>query len=147
MMTLPVDYEGDDYRFNKTLNEDVKVLPVSSTADHWDIQMKNGDYVNVTGKESLRNAICIAIMTRFNELDFIQLYNGFGCRAHELIKANKSEMVRYEIELFISEVLENMRRIQQLNSLKVSDSNAGSYLVEFTVTSINDETITGSVNI
>ena len=147
MMTLPVDYEGDDYRFNKTLNEDVQVLPVSSTADHWDIQMKNGDYVNVTGKESLRNAICIAIMTRFNELDFIQLYNGFGCRAHELIKANKSEMVRYEIELFISEVLENMRRIQQLNSLKVSDSNAGSYLVEFTVTSINDETITGSVNI
>ena len=146
-MTLPVDYEGEDYRFYKTLNEDVQVLPVSSTADHWDIQMKNGDYVNVTGKESLRNAICIAIMTRFNELDFIQLYNGFGCRAHELIKANKSEMVRYEIELFISEVLENMRRIQQLNSLKVSDSNAGSYLVEFTVTSINDETITGSVNI
>jgi len=146
-MTLPVDYESDDYQFLKTLNEDVQVLPVSSTANHWDIQMKNGDYVNLTGKDSLRNAICIAIMTRFQELDSIPLYAEFGCRAHQLIKANKSEMVRYEIELYVSEVLENMRRIQEVNSLKVSDSDVQSYLVEFNVTSVNDETITGSVNI
>ncbi|WP_296882108.1 hypothetical protein [uncultured Methanobrevibacter sp.] len=147
MMTLPVDYESDDYQFLKTLNEDVQVLPVSPTANHWDIQMENDDYVNLTGKESLRNAICIAIMTRFNELDSIPLYEEFGCRAHQLIKANKSEMVKYEIELYISEVLENMRRIQEVNSLKVSDSDTCSYLVEFNVTSVNDETITGSVNI
>lgn len=148
-MTLPVDYESDDYQYFKTLNEDVQVLPRSPTADHWDIQMNNGDYVNVTGKDSLRNAICIAIMTRFNELDYNQLYDGFGCRAHQLVKANKSEMVRFEIEVYVSEVLENMRRIQEVNSLKVSDSNyeAYSYSVEFNVTSINDEIVTGSVNL
>ena len=91
-MVLPVDYESDDYRFRKTLNMDVKVNPVSSTSDHWDIQMSEGDYVNVTGKESLHNAICIAIMTRFNELSDIKVYDEFGCRIHELVKANKSEI-------------------------------------------------------
>ena len=146
-MTLPVDYESDDYQYFKTLNEDVQVLPVSPTANHWDIQMKNGDYVNLTGKDSLRNAICIAIMTRFNELDFAPLYDGFGCRAHQLVKANKSEMVKYEIEVYISEVLENMRRIQEVNSLSVTDSDTYSYLVDFNVTSINDEIVTGSVNL
>lgn len=146
-MTLPINYESEDYQHFKTLNEDVQVRPISPTSEHWDIQMENGDYVNVTGKESLHNAICIAIMTRFNELDFIPLYEEFGCRAHELIKANKSEMVRYEIELFISEVLEKMRRIQEVNNLKVSESDTHSYFVEFNVTSINDEKITGSVTI
>ena len=109
--------------------------------------MENGDYVNVDGLESLRNAICIAIMTRFNELDFMGLYDGFGCRVHELVKKNKSEMVKYKIELFINEVLENMRRISIVNDVTVSESDIHSYLVEFNVTSISDETVTGSVTI
>lgn len=142
---LPIDFESDDYRFYKTLNEDVQIKPVTPTAQHWDIQMENGDYVNVTGFESLHNAICIAIMTRFNELDFIPLYDGFGCRVHELIKANKSEMVKYKVELFTEEVLENMRRIESVNSVKVTEDNYHSYLIEFNVTSISDEIITGSV--
>ena len=144
---LPIDTDSYDYRFNKTLNEDVQVLPNDSTADHWDIQMSNGDYVNVTGKDSLRNAICIAIMTRFNELDFIPLYDGFGCRIHELLKANKSEMVRYKVEVFTVEVLEQMRRIATVNNVSVIESDSQSYDIEFNVTSISDETITGSVTI
>ena len=142
---LPIDIESDDYRFYKTLNEDVQIKPVTPTAQHWDIQMENGDYVNVTGFESLHNAICIAIMTRFNELDFIPLYEGFGCRVHELVKANKSEMVKYKVELFTEEVLENMRRIESVNSVRASEDNSHSYLIEFNVTSISDEIITGSV--
>ena len=107
--------------------------------------MSKGDYVNVTGMESLCNAICIAIMTRFNELDYIDLYEGFGCRAHELIKANKSEMVRYKVELFVVEVLEKMRRVLSVNNVTVSDSDSHSYLINFNVTSINDEIVKGSV--
>lgn len=145
-MTLPLNAESDGYRF-KTLNEDVQVRPVSPTSQHWDIQMNDGDYVNVNGLESLRNAICIAIMTRFDELDFMPLYDGFGCRAHELVKANKSEMVRYKIELFIVQVLENMRRIETVNSVTVTDDDSSSYLIEFNVTSISDEIVTGSVTI
>lgn len=146
-MTLPLNAESDGYRFFKTLNEDVQVRPVSPTSQHWDIQMDDGDYVNVNGLESLRNAICIAIMTRFDELDFMPLYDGFGCRAHELVKANKSEMVRYKIELFIVQVLENMRRIETVNSVTVTDDDSSSYLIEFNVTSISDEIVTGSVTI
>lgn len=144
-MVLPVDMDSDDYRFYKTLNEDVQIKPVSPTSQHWDIQIQDGDYVNVTGFESLKNAICIAIMTRFNELDFIGLYDGFGCRIHELVKANKSEMVLYKIELFVVEVLENMRRISSVNSVKVTDDDAYSYHIDFNVTSISDEIVTGSV--
>lgn len=146
-MVLPINAESDGYRFYKTLNEDVQIKPVSPTSKHWDIQMENGDYVNVDGLESLRNAICIAIMTRFNELDFMGLYDGFGCRVHELVKKNKSEMVKYKIELFINEVLENMRRISIVNDVTVSECDIHSYLVEFNVTSISDETVTGSVTI
>lgn len=109
--------------------------------------MKDGDYVNVTGKESLKNAICIAIMTRFMELDYIPLYDEFGCRAHELIKANKSEMVRYKVELFVTEVLEKMRRIQTVNQVTVTDSTESAYQIDFNVTSISDEIVTGSVTL
>lgn len=146
-MVLSIDKESDDYRYYKTLNEDVYLKPVNSTSDHWDIQMNNGDYVNLTGTDSLRNAICIAIMTRYNELSRIMLYDNFGCRAHELIKANKSEMVKYEVELFIRDVLENMRRINEIKYITVSESTIVSYHVEFSVVSINDELVSGSVEL
>ena len=129
------------------MNEDVQLRPINDKAEHWDIQMKDGDYVNVTGKESLENAICIAIMTRFRELDYIPLYDEFGCRAHELIKANKSDMVRYKVELFVTEVLEKMRRVQTVNQVTVSDSTESSYQIDFNVTSIEDEIVTGSVTL
>lgn len=142
---LTVNQDSDDYKFFKTLNEDVKLQ--SDEYNRWDIQMENQDYVNITGKESLVNAICIAIMTRFNELDFMNLYEDFGCRAHELIKANKSDMVKYKIELFVTEVLENMRRVFEINEIEVTDSDTYSYNVFFNVTAINDEIVQGSVNI
>lgn len=142
---LPV--ASEENAIFKNLNEDVKIRPVSSTSQHWDIQIENGDYVNVAGKESLENAICIAIMTRFMELDFIPLYDEFGCRAHELIKANKSEMVKYKVELFVTEVLEKMRRIKTVNQVTVTDSTESSYNISFNVTSIEDEIVTGSVTL
>lgn len=129
----------------KTLNEDVKLQ--SNQYNQWDISMENGDYVNVTGLNSLHNAIIIAIMTRYNELTSINLYSNFGCRAHELIKANKTEMTLYKLEIFIEETLENMRRIQTVDSLEITENEADSYHVKFTVTSINDEIIQGEVNL
>lgn len=145
-MTLYIDTESDEFRFYKNLNEDVQIKPVSPTGSYWDIQFQNGDYVNVAGMESLKNAICIAIMTRFEELD-IPLYNGFGCRVHELIKANKTSMVLYKLELFVTDVLENMRRIQAVNWVKITEPENYSYNISFSVYSINDELVEGSVKI
>jgi len=144
-MPLPIDFESDDYRFYKTLNEDVQLVP--NQYHKYDLNMVDGDYVNVTGKESLHNAIVITILTRFGELQNNPIYDEFGCRVHELIKANKSEMVLYEIEVFIMEVLENMRRIQEVNWLEITDSENEKYHVEFNVTSINDEIVAGGVEI
>ncbi len=145
LMSLKVDTESEDYRFYKTLNEDVKLIP--NRYGKYDLAMENEDYVNVTGKESLYNAIVIAIMTRFNELADVPLYEDFGCRVHEVIKALKSDTVFYEVEVYITEVLENMRRIREINELIVTDSDTQKYHVYFNVTSINDEIVTGEMDI
>lgn len=144
-MTLPIDFKSENYRFYKTLNEDVQLI--SNQHGKYDLNFANKDYVNVTGKSSLYNAIVIAIMTRYNELKNIPLYLGFGCRVHELIKERKSDMVFYQIELFIQDVLENMRRILEINELQVTDSENHNYKVYFRVTSINDEIVSGEVEI
>ena len=136
---IAVDTTSDDYQFYKTLNEDVKLTP--NQYGKYDLTFEKDDYVNVTGHSSLYNAIVIAIMTRFKELEDIPLYEDFGCRVHELIKDNQSEMVFYQVELFIIDVLESMRRISEINEIKVSDSQKHHYHVYCNVTSINDEIV------
>lgn len=142
---IAVDTNSYDYRFCKTLNEDVKL--VSDEYGKFDLDMDNGDYINVTGVDSLRNACIIAIMTRYNELKKISTYEGFGCRVHELIKANKTKLLKYKIEISITETLNNMRRIKTVNSIEIVEDDIHSYQVVFDVTSINDETVRGKVNI
>lgn len=144
-MTLPVDYESEDYRFYKTLNEDVQLKPVGK-GKHYDIEFEDEDFVNVTGNDSLYNAIVIAIMTRFNELSDIPLYDGFGCRAHELVKSRFTDMVAYEMMLFITETLEKMRRIKEVHNVEVKQKG-DIHEISFRVTGITDEIIAGSVEL
>lgn len=148
-MMLPVDYTDDDYRFNKTLHMDVEVLP-DTWNNKWDLQFKDGDFKILTGHESLRNAINIAIMTRYQELQKNELYTDFGCKIHELVKANKSNTVQKKIQYYCENVLNQMRRIKRVNEIIVTDNkdnNAHKYGVYFNITSINDEIISGSVNL
>ena len=144
-MSLIIDTDSIDYRFNKTLNEDAQLT--SNIYGEWDILMIDGDYVNVTGVESLANACVIAILTRYNELYHNQLYEKFGCRVHELIKENSTNMNRYKMEVFITETLTMMRRIKTVNSVNITESEPNKYLIQFDITSINDETITGGLTI
>lgn len=143
-MSLLKNIESDDYKFYKTLNEDVQLK--SNKYSKFDIQFENGDYVNVTGHDSLKNAIIIAIMTRYNELTHIPLYRNFGCRVHELTKSRQTDMTRYKMELFITDVLEKMRRIKEVNTIEIKE-DSHFYVVEFGVTSINDKLVRGSVNL
>lgn len=140
---LPCDFDDDDHRFYQTLNEDILLKP--NKWNEWDMQFHEGDVVNVTGHDSLHNAICIAIMTRYQELKHNPLYSDFGCRIHELIKANKSEMVKYKMELFVQDVLRNMRRVKNVNEIIITETGAYEYNVYFNITSITDETIRGDV--
>jgi len=146
---LPIDYESDDYRFNKTLHMDVEVLP-DEWNNKWDLQFENGDFKILSGTESLRNAINIAIMTRYEELKNPLYYPGFGCRIHELLKAKKTITVQKKIGYFCEIVLSEMRRIKRVNEIIVTnntDKNSYKYTVFFNITSINDEIINGSVDL
>ena len=128
----------------KTLNEDVKL--VGNEYGKYDLDMDNGDYINVIGLDSLKNACIIAILTRFRELKNNPTYSEFGCRAHELIKDNQRKLTRYKIETYINDVLTKMRRIRTINYITVTQRDPD-YYVEFSVTSINDETIKGSLSL
>ena len=143
-MPIPINENDTGYRFFKTLNEDIKL--VDNGYGEYDMEFTNGDIVNLTGVDSLYNAIIIAILTRYRELKHNQLYDEFGCKVHELIKANKSRMAKYRIEKYVEETLLNMRRIRRINSLSVNEIENG-YQVEFNVTSINDETVNGTVSL
>ena len=141
---ISTDFRTANYYMAESL---IYHLLMANKYGKYDLAFENGDLVNVTGKNSLYNAIVIAIMTRFQELFNIPLYADFGCRVHELLKDNKSDMVKYDVELFINEVLEKMRRISEINEITVTDSEKNTYNVYFNVTSINDEMVSGSVDI
>ena len=143
-MTLPIDTESRDYKFLKTLNEDVELT--SNEYGEWDLVFKDGDYSNVSGLKSLKNACIIAILTRYNELKDIPTYTEFGDRAYEVLKDNQNKLTTFKIETDIIEVLENMRRVRTVDIVEViPDENT--YQVNFGVTSITDEIVQGSVSL
>lgn len=143
-MPIPIDENDKGYRFMKTLNEDIKL--VSNKYGEYDMEFVNGDIVNLTGLQSLHNAIIIAILTRYKELKHNQLYDEFGCRVHELIKANQNNMTEFKMEKFIEDTLTSMRRIRKINWIKINQIPDG-YTVHFNITSITDETVNGTVNL
>lgn len=143
-MTLPVDYDSEDYRFRKTLHSDI--LLTTENGYKFDIAFNGADVETVTGNESLRNACIIAIMTRYHELERISLYGDFGCRVHENVKRNANTLTRRRIEAQTIETLEAMRRIKKVNFVEVEQTSIG-FDVLFNVTSVNDSTIEGGVSL
>lgn len=137
---LQVNEDSIDYRFFKTLNEDIKLSP--NEYGEFDMVFEDKDIVNVTGAESLANAIVILLMTRYGELKNNQLYrNDFGCRVHEVPKDNQIPLNKYKVEKYVEEALKKMRRIKRINFIQVDDIQYG-YSVILSVTSLNDEDVT-----
>lgn len=143
-MTIPLNTKSYDYKVYKTLNEDVQLI--GNQYGRYDLNMQDKDYVNVTGHNSLQNACIIAILTRYNELK-TPLYTGFGCRVHELIKGNKTKLQLFKMEAFLTETLNDMRRIKTVNWVEITEKDSDSYNVLFNVTSINDEIVNGQVSL
>ena len=116
---LPTNPESIDERFFKTLNEDIKLKP--NQYGEWDMVFKDGDIVNVTGAESLANAIVILIMTRYGELKNNILYkDDFGCRVHEIPKDNITNLNQYKTEKYIEDAVKRMRRVKTINYIQVT---------------------------
>ena len=142
---LPVNTDSIDYRFFKTLNEDIKLKP--NEYGEWDMVFQEGDIVNVTGAESLANAIVILIMTRYGELKNNPLYkDDFGCRVHEIPKDNMTNLNQYKTEKYIEESVRRMRRVRTINYIQVTPHSEG-YNVALSVTSINDTLVNVSMEL
>lgn len=135
-MTLPETNEIDN-EFFKTLNEDIKLSP--NEFGEWDMVFEDYDVINVSGLESLTNAIVILIMTRYGELKHNILYkDDFGCKIHSVVKDNITNLNNYKIEKYIDEAIKRMRRVKRINYIQVKPNQNG-YSVVLSVTSIDDE--------
>lgn len=135
-MTLPETNELDK-EFYSTLNEDIKLSP--NEFGEWDMVFEDYDLVNATGLESLSNAITILIMTRYSELKHNLLYkDDFGCKIHQIVKDNITNLNNYKIEKYIDEAIKRMRRVKRINYIQVKPEQNG-YNVVLSVTSIDDE--------
>ena len=142
---LPTNPESIDERFFKTLNEDIKLKP--NQYGEWDMVFKDGDIVNVTGAESLANAIVILIMTRYGELKNNILYkDDFGCRVHEIPKDNITNLNQYKTEKYIEDAVKRMRRVKTINYIQVTPY-ANGYNVVLSVTALNDEDVNLKLNL
>lgn len=120
--------------------------------NHWDLVMENDNYTNTSGEDTLFNACAIAILTGYNEIgDKYEnsTYSKFGNPAYELLKTNKSELVKFKIEEYIKKVLKNIRRVGELVKVVVSedDFNPYAYNVFFHVIGLNDEHASGEINL
>lgn len=135
-MTLPETNELDK-EFFSTLNEDIKLSP--NEFGEWDMVFSDYDIINVSGLESLANAITILIMTRYGELKHNILYkDDFGCKIHSVVKDNITNLNNYKIEKYIDEAIKRMRRVKRINYINVKPEQNG-YNVVLSVTSIDDE--------
>lgn len=133
----------------KTLNKDIQLIERDN--GYWDYQIEYGDYKEATGKKSLNNALIIACLTSWNYLNRKgnPTYETFGNRAYEELKKKKSSMVEYKIRQYFIEVLNRIRRVQNVEDIQVlnSPTDMNSYDVLFTVTALNDETVKGRFTI
>ena len=130
----------------RTLNNDIGM--VQRTNNGWDLWFDNGDLVKAEDFHSLQVGIIIACLTSWNYMNRYgnPTYEVFGNRAYQLLKANKSSMVKYKIEQFFLECLKRMRRVYEVVSLTVSEVpyDPYKYHVEFEVISISNQLVDGS---
>lgn len=130
----------------RTLNKDIGMI--QRTNNGWDLWFDNGDLVKAEDFNSLQVGIIIACLTSWNYMNRYgnPTYEVFGNRAYQLLKANKSNMVKYKIEQFFLECLKRMRRVYDVLSLTVFEVpyEPHKYFVEFEVVSINNQLVDGS---
>ena len=129
---------------NKFLNKDIDIN--ADKYGKWDISTDQKNLKILTGLKCLENGIIISILTRYNELKKLPSFNNFGCRAHEIIKAKKTNLNEFKLRTYIKESVEAMNRIESVDSLDIT-SNVEGYNVKISCTSISGERVNTEVNL
>ncbi len=133
-------------KYLKTLNRDMELIKKSN--GKFDLNFNAGDNIVNKGTSSLYNGIIIRCLTGYQELNRTKnpIYQDYGNKAYELLKANKSNLIYYRVEQYFRRQLNTMRRIKTINELTVKETLYG-YSIYFNVTSINDEIAKGIIDL
>lgn len=129
---------------NELLNKDIDINDTGH--GYWDISFHEKNMKTLTGLKCLENGIIIAILTRYNELKKLPSYENFGCKAHQLIKARKTNMNEFKLRTYIKESVEAMNRVASVDDLIITSKNEG-YNVKIYCTSINGNRVNAEVNL
>jgi lipid A disaccharide synthetase len=131
----------------KTLHKDVKLLP--NEYGKYDRVLVNGDFVLRDGLQSLHSAITFKIMLIWNELRNNPTYMKQGNKTWGVLKENKTDLTMFTAKEYTIQALEEIRRIKKVNTLNVIENpnDPFQYIISFSVTSIDDSEISGSVTV
>ena len=102
-----------------TLGKDIQLVRTEDMK--YDRLIQSGDFVVVTGIESLAAAIRIKLQTWKGELNEMPLFKDFGNSAWFFLKANKNEITKEELKGYSQIAIEEMRRINSVNAIDISD--------------------------
>jgi hypothetical protein len=111
----------------------------------YDRKVESGDFKNVEGLESLSTACLLTIMTAFQEMSKNPTYKNFGCNAWSKIKKNRTRLTLMEIKNDVEKALESISRVKTVNNVEVLELQSKELKVNYSVTGINDQILTGGV--
>ena len=140
-------YNQNDELNTKSLNHDVS-LQYNPKRNKWDWNIRLDNFRMDTSINSMYDGCVHKLLTGYHEMHKNPTYNGYGNRAWDLLKQNKNNITRIQVEQYSIKQLEEMRRVKEIVYLNVYDSDDPyTYTVEYKVICVNDEKVTGAVNL
>jgi hypothetical protein len=100
-----------------TLNKDI--LLERNEDMKWDRSIQSGDFVLVTGMESIAMAVVVKLQTWFGELKNNPTYKEWGDKAWFYVKNNDTELTRMELKEYVRQALSEIRRIKSVDSIEL----------------------------
>lgn len=138
---------SDDYEALRTnLNHDIN-LKYKNKNNKWDWEIYADNFKMATGEESLTNGIIHKLLTGSNEMKNNPTYYRYGNPTYDLIKENKTQLTKIQVEEYCRKQLEDIRRVKKINYINVEETDIDpfSYLVNFEVVSENNKKIEDGV--
>lgn len=129
---------------NKYLNKDIQLKHTGY--GFWEPILDKDGFQTCSHMKSLENAIVLAILTRYQELQKLPTYVGFGCRVHEMIKARQTRLNKFKIQTYLEKSIGSMNRVETVDNIELTPYKDG-YEVEVYLTSVDGETVHTKVNL
>ena len=129
------------------LGTDIQLAP--STDGYYDRVLQNGNWVILNGIECLQNDIDLCINIRYGEMIGNPTYQNWGNNAWSAIKMNNNSVMRTMIQESFQTALQGISRVRSVDYLNITyDSGSLPGVdVTYSVTSIDDSTVIGTVSL